>query len=30
MKLSLSSKVFAMLLSAGLVAGCSSTGEPME
>jgi len=27
MKLSMSSKIFAMLLAAGLVAGCSSTGE---
>src|SRR5690554_2455704 len=30
MKLSFSTKVFAMVLSAGLVAGCSSTGENME
>ncbi|HLV77529.1 MAG TPA: peptidoglycan-associated lipoprotein Pal [Marinobacter sp.] len=30
MKLSFSKKLFAMVLSAGLVAGCSSTGEHME
>jgi peptidoglycan-associated lipoprotein len=30
MKMSFSTKAFAMLLSAGLVAGCSSTGENME
>jgi len=30
MNLSMSSKMFAMLLAAGLVAGCSSTGETMD
>lgn len=30
MKLSFSAKAFALVLSAGLVAGCSSTGESME
>lgn len=30
MKLSMSSKAFAMLMAAGLVAGCSTTGEPTD